>query len=419
VSPRRRRLQGVGLADIDVLGPAGRPFKAIAASLVVSIACVLPMFLTGALAISMGAEFRISPAQLGFAVSTFSIFTAMSSRPAGWFADRAGWQWGIRAAAAASAVSLAGISVAARSYVGLLAFLAVGGTAFALGVTASNLALARAVGASRRGLYFGLKQSAGPAATLIAGLSLTMLESRLGWRGVFGMMALVAPVGVLLTLRTPRHPSGRRRPGQASTGGPPTSALVRLAVAGGCSTMAVTATAAFLVVAAATAGMSAQVAGAVLTVGSVAGLVCRLLLGWLTDTRLSRDFVVVAALLTGGSVGHLLLATARPGLMIGGGIVAFGLGWGWPGVFHHMVVRTSMGAPGRATGVVLVGLSSGGAIGPFAFGLIVERASYAAAWLTLAGLALFAAALVAWTERSATGMRGTTPSRGTVGAQND
>jgi MFS family permease len=86
----------------------------------------------------------------------------------------------------------------------------------------------------------------------------------------------------------------------------------------------------------------------------------------------------------------VLLATGESGLIVPGVLLAFGAGWGWPGLFNFAVVKTNPGAPAAATGITQTGASGGAAFGPLVFGLLVEAASYHVAWLVSGAIALVA-----------------------------
>ena len=77
-----------------------------------------------------------------------------------------------------------------------------------------------------------------------------------------------------------------------------------------------------------------------------------------------------------------------------GALVAYAFGWGWTGLMMFAVVRFNPNAPAAATGIVMMGSAGGAGIGPFVFGLVVERFSFEAAWLMAATLALLSAALM-------------------------
>jgi MFS family permease len=86
----------------------------------------------------------------------------------------------------------------------------------------------------------------------------------------------------------------------------------------------------------------------------------------------------------------VLLATGESGLIVPGALLAFGAGWGWPGLFNFAVVKTNPNAPAAATGITQTGASGGAALGPLVFGLVVEAASYDVAWLVSGAIALVA-----------------------------
>jgi hypothetical protein len=82
-----------------------------------------------------------------------------------------------------------------------------------------------------------------------------------------------------------------------------------------------------------------------------------------------------------------------PALVIGT-VLAFGLGWSWPGLLQFAVVRLNPSAPAAATSIVQMGVYGGGFIGPVGFGFIAAHASFPTAWLAGACSMLLAAALM-------------------------
>ena len=55
-----------------------------------------------------------------------------------------------------------------------------------------------------------------------------------------------------------------------------------------------------------------------------------------------------------------------------GALVAFTLGWGWPGLFNLAVVDSNRETPGSASGVSQTGIYAGAAFGPAAFGALAS-----------------------------------------------
>jgi MFS family permease len=166
-----------------------------------------------------------------------------------------------------------------------------------------------------------------------------------------------------------------------------------LALGIGLGSTAATPLGAFIVESSVTAGLRVETAGLLLALGSAVNIVVRVAFGHLADRMSGGRLRLVAAMLGIGVVGFALLATGESALIVPGVLLAFGAGWGWPGLFNFAVVKTSPGAPAAATGITQTGASGGAALGPLVFGLVAEVSSYDVAWLGSGVMAL--AALVA------------------------
>jgi MFS family permease len=366
-------------------------WRPVLLAVAVATAGVLPAFLTGGLAVQMREEFGFGVAALGLAVAAFFVCSSLASAVMGRLVERIGSRRGMRLAAAGSAASLLGIALLAESWAGLVACLVLGGLANAVAHPATNLSLAREVPAGRQGLSFGVKQAAIPAATLLAGLAVPGIAVTLGWRWAFaGGAALALAVAFLVpaasesTLRQ----GGERREKDARV-----APLALLALGIGLGSTAATPLGAFIVESSVTAGLRVETAGLLLALGSAVNIVVRVAFGHLADRMSGGRLRLVAAMLGIGVVGFALLATGEGGLIVPGALLAFGAGWGWPGLFNFAVVKTSPGAPAAATGITQTGASGGAALGPLVFGLVAEVSSYDVAWLGSGAMAL--AALVA------------------------
>ncbi len=353
---------------------------------------VLPAFLTGGLAVQVRGELGFGEAALGLAVAVFFITSSLASALMGRVVERMGAARAMRLSAAGSAASLLGVALLAGSWSGLVACLLVGGLANAVSHPASNLSLAREVPAGRQGLSFGIKQSAIPAATLLAGLAVPVIALTFGWRWAFaGGAALALVVALLVPRGVPG--SGVRRVTEARVGDVRVAPLVLLALGIGLGSTAATPLGAFIVESSVVAGLGEASAGLLLAFGSAVSIIVRVALGHLADGMEGGRLRLVAAMLGVGVIGFALLSTGVGGLLVLGTALAFGAGWGWPGLFNFAVVRTNPGAPAAATGITQTGASGGAALGPLLFGVVVEASSYGVAWLFSGATAL--AALVA------------------------
>ena len=154
-----------------------------------------------------------------------------------------------------------------------------------------------------------------------------------------------------------------------------------IGIAAGLAAAAANALGIFLVASAVQRGIEPGIAGLTLTLGSVVGLVLRLLHGWLADRRSGGHIAVVAGSLVLGAVGLALLAVPGTWALILGTTLGFGLGWAWPGLLQFAVVRLNPSAPAAASSIVQTGVYAGGFIGPVGFGYLAAHLSFPTAWL--------------------------------------
>ncbi|MEU4677553.1 MFS transporter [Micromonospora sp. NPDC023737] len=368
-----------------------RPVRASASAIAVTIACVLPVFLVGGLAVQLGEDLNFSPAGLGLVVSVYFGVGALASVPSGALAERYGPAVVARAGILLSATCLLAVAALAHSYAVLLGLLAVSGVANALGQLASNVALARHVPPHRQGLSFGVKQAAIPVSTLLAGAAVPTIALTAGWRWAFvaaGAAALAALAAVPAREGRAARRTGRARAGRG------TGALVVIGVAATLAAAAANALGTFVVDSAAARGLAPGLAGLTLTLGSAVCVVARIGSGWLADRRSGGHVVVIAAMLLVGAGGLGLLATAGAVPLVAGVVLGFGLGWAWPGLMNFAVVRLHPQAPAAATSITQTGVYAGGCLGPLGLGAVAARIGYSAMWGTAALSMLAAAALM-------------------------
>ncbi|HZG62762.1 MAG TPA: MFS transporter [Rubrobacteraceae bacterium] len=373
--------------------PTGR--RAVLLAISVATCGVIPAFLTGGLAVQIRDELNFGEGALGLAVAVFFASSSLASFLSGRIVERVGYSLGMRAAVLASAASLLGVALLAGSWLALIFCLAFGGLANAISHPATHLFMARRISQGRQGLAFGVKQAAIPTATLLAGLAVPSLGTTVGWRWAFVAAAVLA---LVVSLLVPKGGSvaGLRRPRDRAirTGDARLGPLLLLALGMALGSAAANPFGVFVVESSVAAGIEVGAAGLLLAAGSGVGIGVRVLLGWLTDRRESGSLNLVAGMMVLGTLGFLLLADGARWALVIGVMLAFGAGWGWPGLFNFAVVKTSPGAPAAATGVTQTGASGGAAIGPLVFGLIAEGFSFGMAWLVSGALILLAAAAI-------------------------
>lgn len=364
--------------------------RAVVGAVTTTTVSVLPVFLTGGLAVQISAELGFDPAGLGLVVALVFGVSAFGSLPCGWVVERYGSGPTSRVAVVGAAVVMTCLAAFARSYAALVVILLCGAWFNVLGQLSSNLTLARYVPASRLGLSFGIKQAAIPLATLLAGVSVPAVALTVGWRWAYVIGAGLALAALLVA---PRDTVGRVQtpatPGERATG-----ALSVIGVAAGLAAASSSALGIFLVASAVDRGIDAGTAGLTLTLGSVVGLVLRLAHGWAADHRSGGHVAVVAASLVLGAGGLALLAVPGTPALVVGTVLGFGLGWAWPGLLQFAVVRLNPSAPAAATSIVQAGVYGGGFVGPVGFGFLAATYSFPVAWLVGAVTMLVAAVLM-------------------------
>lgn len=364
----------------------------LAGAVAVATVGVLPLFLTGAMAVQITADLGFSASGLGLATAAFFGTGALVSAMGGRFGEVLGPVRTMRLTVATGGTAMAGIALFADSLVALIGFLALGGLANAVAQPATNLYLARIVPPARQGLAFGVKQAAIPAAGLLGGLAVPLLAQTVGWRWAFGAAALGALVlGVVGPGRRGGHTFVRGRRGGGDTALRP---LFVLALGAGFGAAGAGSLGVYLASGGVEVGLSEAGAGYLVAASSLVGLGMRMWSGVLADRRGTRHLPVVATMMVLGVVGFAALASGELILFVVGAPIAFAAGWGWPGLFMLSIVRLNPGAPGAATGITQTGTSAGAVVGPLVFGQLVERQSYAVAWAVAGGSLLLAAVTI-------------------------
>lgn len=374
---------------------------ALVGALLLSVAGMLPITLTGAMAVQLQADLGISSTWIGLLVSTFFIAGAASAARLGAATDHVGWRRASVVGGGASALALLAMAGLVHApWVAVLVLL-VGGAAMTASVATSNLVLAEEMPGHRLGLLLGLKQSAIPIAGLASGLAVPGIALTLGWRWAFVAAAVVPSAAIVVARAIPSstssggsHGTDHLRRGVARPTFEVSRRLRTMAIGMGFASVIPAALTGFLVLTAVDAGMSEGAAGTLLAGCSLVGIGVRVSYGWGMDRARGDGVGHVALLLTGGTFGAVMLATGRLGLVVPGAVLAFACGWGWPGVFFYELIRDHPTAPAAATGVAQGGALVGSAVGPLAFGRAADAVGTGPAWAGVAVLSAMAAVIM-------------------------
>ncbi len=353
----------------------------------------LPVFLLSAQSVLIRQDLHFGDAQLGLAVSAFFGAAAAASFFAGALADRLGRRVATLVAGGLTMVVALLVAVVAQSFIVLLLLLVVAGVANAAMQMTSNLTLARSVDAGQRGLAFGVKQSAIPSAILLGGLAVPTVGAVVGWRWTFVALAAAAGLVVLAGLRLPQStPTVTDHVVERDF--PPKGALVVSAVAMVLASAATNSLGSFAPSWAFRVGLTPSEAGVLVAAGSALSVLVRVLSGARADRRRGRNLPVVSAYLLAGGVGMVVLSFDHVPALLVGTIVAFGIGWAWPGLLLFAVVRVGRDSPAAASGTIQGGAFAGGAFGPALFGVLVAATSFETAWRVTAAVMLLSASLL-------------------------
>lgn len=375
----------------------------------VTTVCVSPAFLVGGLGVQLQSELGFGAAVLGLSSAGFFCVAATASRVMGGVVERLGARPAIRLAVAISCVCLLGLALS-KNVAWMITVLCSSGVANALGQPAANVLVTQGVPAHRRGMGFGVKQSAIPAATTLAGASVPAVALTVGWRWAFVIMAGIGVIAVLMVPRLP-DPQPSRHTRRADSLAEKRNALLLIAVAGALASGAANALGAFLTTTAVDIGFSPSAAGVVLSVGSVSGLSVRLLAGVLADRKNPNLLNVIRAMLFFGAGGFVLIAVPLPAPFLLGVAIAFCAGWSWPGLLNFAITKIVPDRVATATSITQSGVYVGAGLGPLAFGFLAEHLSLRGAWLVDALVAVVAAVLLLFVRHpgQGAGLRATPP----------
>ena len=340
------------------------------------VAAIAPVHLFGALAPEIQDELGFGDTAQGLAVAAFFGASALLTSWGGAFTDDRGTTFALRVAGVSS-VAGAIVLMVAPSFTVIVVALLVCSVGNAIAQPGNNAFISAGVPLRRRGLAVGLKQSAIPISTGLAGLALPAIGLTFGWRAALLYPIAIAAAALLLIPNTPRStgPARGRRLHRPDAG-------LRLVTTGAVAAgVAVAPIGAFLVRSLEDAGFEPGVAGIVQLVGSATLIGTRISWGRLMDRTEIDRFRFAAGLLAVGAAGYPLLAFGSDPLMVAGALIAYGAAWSWAGVVHLGVVETHQHDIGGASGVVQAGMFLGATIGPGMFGVVADQASFATSWM--------------------------------------
>lgn len=377
--------------------------RLLAGAILIVTVSTQPVFLLGAGFLRIGDELGFGPTGLGLLTALFFLTASIASAPMGRIVQRIGWQRAMRRNAIGSAAVSLAIALLAGNTLTLAALLVAGGTVYGLANPAANQALADHVDPQRRALVFGLKHAGIPSSTLVAGLAVPALILSVGWRFAYLAAALLAVAVAAGVPRRPLAPTAGRFVADTRRLVPPMPPrlLAGLAAASSLATWGAIALGTYLVAASVEVGFSETAAGLLLFAGSLASIAGRIVAGLVVDHLGGRGFGAVALLTGAGAVVFAGVAVASGPVYAALVLAAFATGWGWPGLMTFTVVNANAGSAASSSAVTQAGIFVGAGLGPIVLGAVIDRASFASAWLVVAAALVVATVAVVWVGRRA------------------
>lgn len=368
---------------MTVSAPSVSTGPVMLASVLTTVASVYPAFLAGALGPELRSSLDLTEGFFGLVIGGFFVGSAVGSIGLGRLGEHLGARRMITLSLLTTAATTALIAGFVRSGQLLVVALAVAGVANSGCQTAANKLLSQSIDPRRLGFAMAVKQSGMPGATLLGGLAVPVIALTVGWPWAYAAAAALAVVALGVVFRFAPD-DGPATQGPTSPAGQALSSdrqsLLIAATAAFFSAAAAGTLGSWLTSSATDAGWSAGAAGVLLSVGSVSGILARLVLGWRADRIGRLPMATAAGFLLLGAAGALLLAPRVDWTHALAAVVAFGAGWSWPALFNFAVVRTNPGAAAKATGVTQTGVYIGVVVGPIAMGQVVERSGYGPGW---------------------------------------
>ncbi|HEV2440162.1 MAG TPA: MFS transporter [bacterium] len=341
----------------------------------------------------------ISLVQVGILLGAFDFGALLLFLPLGLLADR----WGEPAVLTVGALftaAMAAVVAEAHGFGALALLLALAGLGYGSGQTAGTKAVAAAFGSRGRGIAMGIRQSGLPIGGMIAAVLVPALAGAYGWRaGILGAAGVCALTGLLCAVGlrdvgdaavdadagSDRRPLGAHLRGILADAGIRRTTIVAMLLVIGqfCyqGYLALYMVDHF--------GWSKHLAATLLLAVHGGGVAGRLGWGVLSDRFLGGRRTPALAWCAALCVVFplALIALPRPVSVATAAVVACAGGLlllGWNGLYSTLIMEEAGPRDaGAAMGVSMTMLYAVTFITPPAFGWMIERTSYAAAWISL------------------------------------
>jgi MFS family permease len=373
--------------------------RVLATALILDVSGFVPIALVGAFAVQLTNDLGISESGIGLTVTCYFVAGAVAALLAGPEIDRFGWYRGVMAAASLCAVAVMAMALLVHSAWGMLIAISLVGIASAVNIPCTNVMLFRMLPIARLGVAISVKQASIPLSLLVAGLALPVIALSIGWRWAFAGAGLLPVLGLVLMPRKSGLHS-ERLPQRRAESRAAMRRLSRVFMSVCLAGILPGALLAYCVVSLVSAGVPNGTAGVIFAIASIAGLLGRLGAGWRGDLSGHTAYRDVSVLMAGGGLGALIMSTWQPMVMIGGCLLAFGMGWAWPSLVSLLVVKAESQNPGSSSSLVQSAGMLGSGVGPAVIGLVLPLVGLQISWVVVGGLTIVGALVVAVAGRT-------------------
>ncbi len=333
---------------------------------VLLLAMALPMlvlYATSALGLILSKALNFPPAWLGYVVMSSFGLASLLSLWAGQVVNRIGSRTGLMSLFIIIAFAFT-LMITVHHFYGLLAAAALCGVAQALANPVTNILIAEQVPLAKKAGVVGLKQSGVQVSALFAGLLLPSIALHYGWQVALGM---IIPVALLVALTTPLiAPKKIPAPPKPFTLHLPNALLFGLMSVQFCVGLALSAFVTFLPTFAAHQGLSHAVAGSLIAVFGVMGIVSRIVLTPLGSKMRDESYLLLAlCLIAAVAVAITMQASPQSHWQLWAGAIGMGLtAVATNAIAMSMLVRdNAFGVVTVASGFVSVAFFGGFAVG--------------------------------------------------------
>lgn len=361
------------------------------------------IFAIAVLAVDLIADLEISRTGLGLLGSLNTLVGAITAPTMGRITDRIGARSSAILTLVASAAGMALMALSTH-WILLAVAATVSGVPQGWGNPTTNALIAERVPAEGQGTVTGIKQSGVQFGIFLSGLTLPGLALWIGWRGASWLFAGLFLAGAIAVVRGlgPAPDIERTETDSASTapGHHPIPSFIWIlslyaflfGSAGGAIGRF------FPLWANEEIGLSTVVAGALVAVGGLLGIVARIGAGQLAQSRMAPPPMLSLLAGIGAVYCVILLITDSVGpWILWPGAVFYAVGIGAWNAVAMLAVITSMprASAGRASGIVMLGFLGGLSVGSPVAGLIVDQwGTYQPVWLGALALSIMSALVI-------------------------